>query len=763
MYWHINTRGVVLMSISALIDFFRFPPLRKLEDLADPRWFGAVFAALMAFQALGYWLLGTGPSGMGLSEFIIILQYLLALTCTWAAFRRAEGTAALFWFLFAASLLILLIPAFLLLITTLFHRNLVSDATWRVLWNLYGAPLLMTLFLPDVERRARLKTEVFLDLFQVALVVSLAFSTFFYLPLQQMLPSEALLRNLNISNLLSLFLLLAVFVRLRFTHTHATRRLLHCVGVFVLASAVVTFIGNWIDLHHYRSASAWFDLGWDLPIGAAALVALTWKPEPESQSVPRPAKFLSFLGTNLLLVAVLSCINLLADRWKAAYGEVLTNAAIIATLVAFTWRLALTQYHQQQEISQREAAQFELFAANEMIGGLLEESRAQARAITQISELGSLLQACASRDEAFRIIPERLRELFPGTSGAISVLSTSKNRAESQAEWGPSAPADQIFTPEQCWALRRGCSHVHPGGESALRCPHLGSDGASVCLPLIANGEALGVLAIQENEIIARDTSSADQSPAWRSLATAAAEHIALALSNLSLRESLRVQAVRDPLTGLHNRRYMQEFLERELQRSRRQRHSLSVLMLDLDHFKRYNDRFGHSAGDDLLRSLGDTLLHSIRSDDVACRYGGEEFVIVLPECPLPMATGRAEEICKRIKQKAAPRPGEKQDPMTVSIGVAAYDGSRANTVALILKLADQALYQAKRRARPRGGRAIPVSVRPGVAQAADPAREQLVFFPVLPLNICYTDTSLCLLASRIPSPDCATNSAQVR
>lgn len=690
------------MSISALIDCFRFPRLRRLGDLADPRWVSALFAALMASQAAGYWFLGTGPAGMGISQVILILCNLLALACTGAALRRAEGTAALFWFLFAVSLLILLIPTLFLLVTTVFHHVLVSESTLRVLWCLYGAPILMMLFLPDAHRRARVRTEIFLDLFQVALVVALCYSTFFYLPLQQMLPPEALLRNLNVSNLLSIFLLSAIFVRLRFAHAAATRSLLHRLGIYALASATVTFIGNWIELHHYRSASAWFDLGWDLPLIAAAFVALSWKPHPETQSALQPANFLSFFGTNMFLVAVLSCINLLTDYWKQAYGGILTNTAIIATLVAFTWRLALTQYHQQQEISQRETAQFELFSANEMIGGLLEQSRAQARAITQISELGSLLQACASRDEAFRIIPERLRQLFPGTSGAVSLLSTSRNRAESQAEWGPCAPADQIFAPEECWALRRGCSHVHPGGESALLCPHLGADGASVCLPLIANGEALGVLAIQENEIGARDPSSADQSPAWRPLATAAAEHIALALSNLSLRESLRVQAVRDPLTGLYNRRYMQEFLERELQRSRRQRHPLSVLMLDLDHFKRYNDRFGHAAGDDLLRTLGETLLHSIRSDDVACRYGGEEFVIVLPECPVVQATDRAQEICKRVRQASTPRPGEVCDPVTVSIGVAACDDSGTNTVELLLKLADQALYQAKHDGRDR-------------------------------------------------------------
>jgi hypothetical protein len=244
------------MSTFVPIDFFRCPRLRRLSDLVDPRCVGALFAALMTVQALGYWLLGTGTAGMGVSEIIVIVCNLLALACAWAALRRAEGTAALFWSLFAVSLLILLIPALLLLVTTVFHRALVSESTLRVLWCLYGAPILMMLFLPDVHRRTRLKAEIFLDLFQVALVVGLTYSTFFYLPLQQMLPPEALLRNLNVSNLLSLFLLSAILVRLRFSRTNATRGLLHRLGIFVLVCAIVTLIGNWIDLHHYLSAAA---------------------------------------------------------------------------------------------------------------------------------------------------------------------------------------------------------------------------------------------------------------------------------------------------------------------------------------------------------------------------------------------------------------------------------------------------------------------------------------------------------------------------
>ena len=147
-----------------------------------------------------------------------------------------------------------------------------------------------------------------------------------------------------------------------------------------------------------------------------------------------------------------------------------------------------------------------------------------------------------------------------------------------------------------------------------------------------------------------------------RHLAAAVAEHIAVSVANLNLRESLRSQAVRDPLTGLYNRRYMQEFLDRELHSARRKQRPLAVMMLDLDHFKRYNDNFGHSAGDQALAAVGETLLRWVRAEDVACRYGGEEFTLILPECSLQQATVRAEEIRKR-SGSPGPRDGQAASP----------------------------------------------------------------------------------------------------
>jgi len=677
--------------------------LITFANLSQPWFAGILFAALAVAQVLGFLVLGTGRSGLGVALSSVVLSSFLALACTWRAFRRAQGMAALFWFLFATVLVVLLVPTALQTYGALFDQTILSDSTWRLLYCLYGAPILMMLFLPAGNRRARVKSEIFLDLFQIAIVVGLVYSAFFFAPVQRMLPADALLRNLYISNAQSLLLLIAALVRLQFAGIVSNRSLLRRLALFLLFCAVATFIGDWIDLHHYVTAAAWFNLGWAIPQVVAGLIALTWDSSPEPPSTAEPANFLSFLVTNLVLVAMLCCINLLMDRWKQVYGTALTDVAIAASLVAFTLRLALTQFHQQQEIAQRKAAQEQLTASHQKVGLLLDDAHRQTAEITQISELGSLLQACASREEVFRLIPERLRRLFPGASGSISLLSRSRNRLESVAEWGI-CPTDRIFTPEQCWAVRRGRTHVHLGARSDPRCSHLFGEGPSVCIPLVASGEAIGMLSIQNNDPLSpipdhyQDT---DSFARRRQIAATVAEYIAVAVANLNLRESLRLEAIRDPLTGLYNRRYMQEFLDRELLSARRKRRPLSVMMLDLDHYKRYNDTFGHSAGDRALAAVGQTLLRCVRAEDIACRYGGEEFALILPECSLQQAAVRAEEIRRRLRECRAEPDEQTTGAITVSIGVAAFDET-TDRVDLLLKFADDALYEAKRAGRDR-------------------------------------------------------------
>ena len=699
--------------------------LRRLASsvsLGEPGFVLAVFAGLIVLQALGFGIWGTGRTGKSISGLFLILHNVLALSCAWIAFRRARSVAVIYWFLYALSMLALLIPTVFGTYDTLFDRSVLSPSTWRVLFCLYGAPILMMVFLPETDRE-RLRSETLLDLFQVAIVVALSFSTFFLLPVQQMMPADALLRNVSLSNLQSLLLLAAVGLRLLFARVPGTRDLLLRLGIFLLSCGIVTYVGNWIDVHQYTTASAWFDLGWSLPYVAGGLVAVTWSAPTASPPARKATGFLGLLGMNVVLVAMLfCCIYLLMGQRMAAHSQTLTAIAVAGSLLAFTVRLSLTQHHQRQEIVRREAAQDELSQANKTISGLLEIAGLEVTGITQISELGSLLQACASREEALRIIPDRLKRLFPGTSGTLSVLNASKDRAESAARWGNHPPHDQTFSPDECWSLRRGCIHTVPAKESSLRCTHLRPEGSSVCIPLIANGEAIGVLSIQEGERQSDPPLSSDSDAFARrsQLASAVAEHIALAISNLSLREALRLQAIRDSLTGLYNRRYMQEFLDREIHRARRRGTPLAIMMLDLDNFKRYNDTFGHPAGDEALRFVGDALLQSVRAEDLACRYGGEEFSLILPECTLQQAAVRAEEIRAKLKDLRIARANQIPGLVTVSIGVAAFEETTDNS-SLVLKLADDALYQAKRAGRDRVVVALPdVQRRP--AEASSPA-----------------------------------------
>ena len=179
------------------------------------------------------------------------------------------------------------------------------------------------------------------------------------------------------------------------------------------------------------------------------------------------------------------------------------------------------------------------------------------------------------------------------------------------------------------------------------------------------------------------------------------AEHIALALANLKLRETLRSQSIRDPLTGLFNRRYMEESLEREMRRASRGRHPVGIIMLDLDHFKKFNDSYGHDAGDALLRIVGNTLQRSIRAEDIACRYGGEEFTLILPEASLIDAAQRAESIRESIRNLNIQHRRQQLGGVTVSAGVAIFP-DHGPTGDAVLRAADAALYQAKARGRDR-------------------------------------------------------------
>ena len=260
-----------------------------------------------------------------------------------------------------------------------------------------------------------------------------------------------------------------------------------------------------------------------------------------------------------------------------------------------------------------------------------ESKKAMASTISQLvllAELADMLHSCAERSEAYESHrATRPRRCSPWV-GPVSILSSSRDMLETMAAWGnyPQRPAP--FSPHDCWALRRG--HVYASKPGALYCAHLDSSSstASLCRPLLAQGELIGVLSIALDPD-ADDAASADpQDGSIQQLALTVAEQIATSMANFTLRESLRNLSIRDPLTDLYNRRYMEETLKRELSSAVRSQDQLTVLQIDVDHFKEFNDTYGHrEVGDNaVLKAVGEVLLLLFRESDVPCRSGGEEF-----------------------------------------------------------------------------------------------------------------------------------------
>jgi diguanylate cyclase (GGDEF)-like protein/PAS domain S-box-containing protein len=353
------------------------------------------------------------------------------------------------------------------------------------------------------------------------------------------------------------------------------------------------------------------------------------------------------------------------------------------------------------------------------LGGELEREQ-RSREIVLLSELGGLLQTCDSTGEAYEVISRQGRKLFPDLSGAVYRISASRTDLELVSSWGESGPiaGADLFRPEDCWGLRLGHDHYVDDPAIDLICRHIGElvPPRYLCLPMMALGEALGVLHLRAEPVPdAVDLSDAGQgaaaslNEARRRLAAAVAEHTAMALANLSLRETLRHQSIRDPLTGLFNRRYFEESLEREVRRAQRRGTPLGVIMLDLDRFKRFNDGFGHEAGDVLLRAFGDLLRRKVRGEDVPCRYGGEEFALLLPEASLEATRERAEDLRLAAKGLQVAYQDHLLGPVTLSLGVAVYPDQGLSGQA-VLRAADAALYQSKAEGRDRVTAALQIA-----------------------------------------------------
>ena len=324
-----------------------------------------------------------------------------------------------------------------------------------------------------------------------------------------------------------------------------------------------------------------------------------------------------------------------------------------------------------------------------------------ARELTLLNHMSDLLQACEHEAETYPVIVGVCRQLFPDDSGCLCILNPRNVTMEVVDFWGEPPHASFNASSVSCASVHKPDEQVHCTDFGVL-CPHQVYCPYNECLsaPIAASGEILGLLSLcfvpQDSEH--SDDTSEEQIESKQLVLNRIVEHYALSLANLRLREKLKIEAIRDPLTGLYNRRYMKDALEREAHRAERHNSSVGIIMLDLDHFKNFNDNYGHKAGDLVLRELGAFLLSHIRGEDIACRYGGEEFLLILPDSPLEITVQRAEQFRHGIEQIQV-RYQEYTFRLSASCGVAAMP-NHGQDIMQAVQQSDNALYQAKARGR---------------------------------------------------------------
>lgn len=327
----------------------------------------------------------------------------------------------------------------------------------------------------------------------------------------------------------------------------------------------------------------------------------------------------------------------------------------------------------------------------------LRASEAEARLM---GVLDNGLQTCLKMEEIGPFVSRACLQLFPGCSGVVYLINASETHLESLYGWGDDTASEPVFSPEDCWGLRRGETWLSDAGDAQrVRCGHRGkvqreahAGQSSLCLPLTGQGELIGMLFVQWTG----DAASHGRAVEVAELVSA---RVGLALANLRLRETLRNQSIRDPLTGLYNRRHLEESLSRDFARAERDAAPIAVLMIDIDHFKRFNDEHGHTVGDIALRRVADEINAFCRRGDLASRYGGEEFTVVMTQITLAEATARAEALCAQIRRVRVETRAHSLLSVTISIGVAHYP-THGETPAQIVDAADRALYRAKRAGR---------------------------------------------------------------
>lgn len=399
------------------------------------------------------------------------------------------------------------------------------------------------------------------------------------------------------------------------------------------------------------------------------------------------------------------------DRRTQQWGEenareIRNNYWVLAASLALNLLLfVLLVQRLRYATVQGKAARQVMEERNDELSRLLQSAAARNAQVHGLSELSRFLQSCADQDEAMRLLQQQLPLLMKAASGALYLLAPSRDQLCQAFAWGEASYAE-YFAPGDCWAVRLGQPFRQPMQTGAAACAHLHSEQAGVheelhCLPLVAHGELTGLLVLDAGTV--SDERVNAENEGYRRITL---EQVGLSLGNLKLRESLRQQSIRDPLTGLYNRRFLEESAQREVLRASRHTtqdgaNGLALLMIDIDHFKNFNDQHGHEVGDQVLRQVAEVFQRQTRGSDVAARYGGEEFTLVLADIPAALALARAERVRAEVAALVLQSSGASLGTITISIGLAQFP-THGSTVKELLLAADKALYEAKRAGRNR-------------------------------------------------------------
>ncbi|BAI96574.1 hypothetical protein Sj15T_08870 [Sphingobium sp. TA15] len=368
---------------------------------------------------------------------------------------------------------------------------------------------------------------------------------------------------------------------------------------------------------------------------------------------------------------------------------------VVTRLAAQDYAVVPPDFPQVDEIGDMAQA-IRIFRENGLERQRLEQER-DADRITrdQLSRMTQRLQGCDSTGGLVEVVRRFAPEIAPGFAGRLYIHDTRRNMMVQACDWLSPRQSGEEFPPTACWALRRGQIHKPAGDLVDIPCEHLaeGAEVRTICIPLTAQGESIGLLYVEQPE-----DRTADQIGRTEKYLEMLAENIGLALANLRLRDALQQMAMADPLTGLANRRRFDAVFKELVVRAESALTPLACLMVDIDHFKRFNDTHGHDAGDAVLRAVGGVLDDALREKDCAFRLGGEEFVLLMPGFAQDQAIDRAIQVQQKLQELRVEHRGEELGPITASFGLAVFpDHGKAET---LVRTADAALLRAKNQGR---------------------------------------------------------------